>query len=149
MRKTVLSGLKATSSKLIPTSSFTGRWSQPSGIGSLCILGCHIRENGTTGSQRVVVVRLLPSLRGRRIYLRTALQVRLAKSFDRPCIQRLGRQVVSHMVRHVDQPDERGLETPNPEVFHQTAIAMLVHVHRHKQNLSWMQTQKISCDTSL
>lgn len=39
MRKTVLSGLKVTSSRLRPTSSFTGCWSQPSGIGSLCILG--------------------------------------------------------------------------------------------------------------
>lgn len=54
MRKTVLSGLKATSSRLMPTSSFTGCWSQPSGMGSLCILGCRIREHRTriTGSQR-------------------------------------------------------------------------------------------------
>lgn len=34
--------MKATCSRVVPTSSFTGCLSHPSGIGSLCILGCDI-----------------------------------------------------------------------------------------------------------
>lgn len=135
MRKTVLSGLKATSSRFIPTSCFTSCRSQPSGIGSLCILGCHIGEHRATGSQQGRRRGNFLSPDGGGIYLGLALQVGLAESFYRPRIQRLRGQVVGHMVCHVDQPDEGSLEHPNPEVFHQPAVARLLHVHKHKQDL--------------
>lgn len=50
--------------------------------------------------------------------------------------------MVGHMVRHVDQPDQGGLKPPNPEVFHQPAVARLVHVHPHKQDLGCENTRR-------
>lgn len=98
-------------------------------------LALHLRLHRPTGSQQERGRGNFLSSGGGGIYLGLALQVGLAELFYRPRIQRLRGQVVGHMVCHVDQPDEGSLEPPNPEVFHQPAVARLVHVHKHKQDL--------------
>lgn len=108
-------------------------------------LALHLRlpcQGARKHRQSAETLRHCRSIGGRGFYLGTALQVRLAESFYRGRVQRLRGQVVGHVVRHVDQPDEGGLEPPNPEVFHQAAVARLVHVHPHKQDLSCAKTQE-------
>lgn len=74
-----------------------------------------------------------------------ALQVGLAECFYGVHIQRVGGQVIGHVVRQVDQPDQRSLEAPNPEVLHHPAVPRLVHVHPHKQNLRETRVIVLTC----
>lgn len=132
--KTVLFGLKATFSRVTPTSSFTGSLSHPSGMGSLCILGCY--HNMHTITSHVIVSALHHTRCTESIgYLSFAIQVGLAERLNGLSIQTVGGQVIGQMVCQVNQSDERSLKSSHSEILHHSAVTGLVHIHHHKQNL--------------
>ena len=66
------------------------------------------------------------------VYLCVAIQVGLTERYNGGRVQCVGRQVIGHVTRQINQSHHRSLTLPDTEILQHSTIPRLIHVYHHK-----------------